>query len=457
MLTWDKLLSGKRRKDITKKASGDTAVGRLEIERDFDRILFSAPTRRLADKTQVFPLEKNDSVRNRLTHSHEVSNLARSIGMQLAFEYPKQILGNVNLDLNHERNIPSLLASIGLVHDMGNPPFGHQGEESIKAWFREKAKKETIHKDFLNFDGNAQTLRLVTKLQIISDDFGLNLTCGTLAALIKYPTFHNSKIENGYKKFGIFESERKMAEEVWKETGLSEGHRHPLTYIMEACDDIAYSVIDAEDTVKKGYASYHDLINHLSNSNDPVIEKVVEKSKLQHLELTGRNLSPSEINDLSMQMFRVYAISEMINHTTETFIEFIDAILTKNINKNFNIMDNSKSCLLCEKLKDFDLKYGYTHKDVLKVELEGSNYIQSLMNMVWRAISNKDDKNDHFAKYTYGIISENYKRIYEDDTTTLDPTYKKCQLLCDFISGMTETYLIDLHNKLKPLHDGFCS
>jgi dGTPase len=456
MFRWDTLLSAKRRKDSSKSTSGDTTSSRLEIERDFDRILFSAPTRRLADKTQVFPMEKNDSVRNRLTHSHEVSNLARSIGVRLAFEHTEAVFGT-NIDsLEIQRNVPSLLASIGLVHDMGNPPFGHQGEESIKTWFRKKSESSefTLDRDFLEFDGNAQTLRLVTKLQIISDDFGLNLTCGTLAALIKYPTFYNSKIENGYSKFGIFRSERSMAEQVWKATGLKEGFRHPLTYIMEACDDIAYSVIDAEDTVKKGYASYHDLMSHLQESNDPTIAKVITKTKAKHESLKAMKLRPAETNDLSMQMFRVYAIAEMINDTTQTFIDNIDSIMSGKVSMNFNIIDHSKSEPLCKHLKKFDFKYGYTHKDVLKLELEGSNYIHSLMDMIWRAINNKDDKTDHFAQYAYGRISENYKRIYQIEDPALDPTYKKCQLLCDYISGMTETHLIDIHNELKPLHDG---
>ncbi|MBV2082223.1 MULTISPECIES: dGTP triphosphohydrolase [Pseudomonas] len=258
MLNWTQLLNQKRRKDKLKpEGASASANGRFEIERDYDRILFSAPTRRLADKTQVFPLDNNDSVRTRLTHSHEVATLARSIGLRLVYEYEGIFEGAGSSEFI-QRSIPALLAAIGLVHDLGNPPFGHQGEYAIRNWFlTNKAKvfggnsKDAF--DFVHFDGNAQTLRLVSKLQILNDQYGLNLTYATLAALIKYPVSTSSIDKEKWKKQGYFSSEEKIVSEVWEETGLSEGVRHPLTYIMEACDDIAYSVLDAEDTVKKAW------------------------------------------------------------------------------------------------------------------------------------------------------------------------------------------------------------
>lgn len=258
-LNWEKLLSSERRKDLHGgKGSGRTGIGREEIERDYDRILFAAPTRRLADKTQVFPMETNDSVRTRLTHSHEVSNLARSIGVRLVYNHREEVFGQDADELKVERRVPALLAAAGLAHDLGNPPFGHQGEQTIRRWIQDRRSCEDFKRcpdiaDFSEFDGNCQTFRLLTKLQILNDKFGLNLTCATLAALMKYPVFSEDK--KGFKKFGLFHSERDVAKEVWEQTGLAEGIRHPLVYVMEACDDIAYSVIDAEDTVKKGYAS----------------------------------------------------------------------------------------------------------------------------------------------------------------------------------------------------------
>ncbi|MCI0561016.1 MAG: dNTP triphosphohydrolase, partial [Nitrososphaera sp.] len=263
-----------------------TGAGRTELERDYDRILFATPTRRLADKTQVFPMEENDSVRTRLTHSHEVSNLARSIGVRLAFEHTETVFGSDHESLQVKRNVPALLAAVGLAHDLGNPPFGHQGEISIQQWFKEGGAGKDVDIDFREFDGNAQTFRLLTRLQVLNDQFGLNLALGTLAALIKYPSVYGSSNKGGFKKFGIFRSEEPIVQEVWEHTGLGEGIRHPLAYVMEACDDIAYSIIDAEDTVKKGYASFYDLMDFLESfdSSDVVIIRVVEAARKKNKE-----------------------------------------------------------------------------------------------------------------------------------------------------------------------------
>jgi dGTPase len=149
-----------------------TGVGRTELERDYDRILFATPTRRLADKTQVFPMEEHDSIRTRLTHSHEVSNLARSIGVLLAFEHAEKVFGSNHEELQVKRNVPAVLAAAGLAHDLGNPPFGHQGEIAIQQWFAERKWDKDIHIDFREFDGNAQTFRLLTRLQVLKSPIG---------------------------------------------------------------------------------------------------------------------------------------------------------------------------------------------------------------------------------------------------------------------------------------------
>lgn len=290
-MDWELLLNDNRRKSKKTNKIKNNEETRYELERDYDRILFCAPTRRMADKTQVFPLEKNDSVRTRLTHSYEVSNLARSIGTKLAYDNTLDLFSSYKISNgdNLKRNLPALLAAIGLAHDLGNPPFGHKGEKAMSLWFENKYKEindnksvsieeetyleksKAIINDFTKFDGNSQTFRLVTQLQIINDSFGLNLTYATLAALIKYPrsSFSDSNI---WKKHGFFYSEKEIVNKVWAETGLSENIRHPLTYIMEACDDIAYTILDAEDTIKKGLASINDLFYFL--------EKIEIKNKI---------------------------------------------------------------------------------------------------------------------------------------------------------------------------------
>lgn len=454
MLTWNALLNANRRKDRGSQISPvASANGRIELERDYDRILFATPTRRMSDKTQVFPLERNDSVRNRLTHSHEVSSLARSLGIRIAFDYPTQVFaGQSNHQL--ERCIPALLAAIGLAHDLGNPPFGHQGEKAIQDWFK-RHQKEIFGRqdhpdaiDFIHFDGNAQTLRLVTRLQILNDSYGLNLTYATLAALIKYPISHQNAFANGWKKGGFFASEQDIVSDIWAQTGLSEGTRHPFTYVMEACDDIAYTILDAEDIIKKDIASFSDLVDHLDhlNPDDPVTQAVLKQAKAKNHEFKMAELSPKELNDVSMQMFRVYAISAMISAVLETFVDKINKILNATFSPATSLLSISSACRFCEAMRKFDRVHGYQHKSVLELELRGHNYISGLMDMLWQGI-NEDGL---FSQYAYRRISENYRRIY--DSSEMPNSYKKAQLLADAVSGMTDSYLIHLHDELKALH-----
>ncbi|MDT8385788.1 MAG: dNTP triphosphohydrolase [Gammaproteobacteria bacterium] len=456
-----KLFSQVKRKPKEKSSKASSEV-RTPTERDYDRILFSTPVRRLADKTQVFPLERNDSIRTRLTHSHEVANLARSIGVDLAFN------SNVFEDLgeNAKRNVPAMLGAIGLAHDLGNPPFGHQGEEAIRSWFRDNQdilnadKDDTpltdaMKQDFLLFEGNAQTIRLLTRLQIIDDEYGLNLTCGTLAALMKY-TVPSNKIDDSdnphvaKKKFGYFQSEAEIVKDVWKKTNLSEGKRHPLTYIMEACDDIAYTVLDAEDAVKKKLVSFHDLIaflKHHGNGDklvDQVCTKACEDNDKYRKNLTS--LSPSELNDISMQKFRVHAIGAMVSSVSNTFIEHKEQILEGCFPKD--LLDASQAVNLKKKLKIFDKENAYLHRSVLEVELKGYNTIRAIMDYLWKSICLNEDKRGPFETYVYERISENYRRAYENESS-LPKRYRQLQLMTDMVSGMTDNYAVDFYNEIR--------
>lgn len=465
-MDWCSLLNSSRRKDGKETTNEPEKIpqSRTEIERDYDRILFSTPVRRLADKTQVFPMEINDSVRTRLTHSHEVSNLARSIGTDLVFNH----LGILKVNNNIEpiRNIPSMLAAIGLAHDLGNPPFGHQGEKAIGKWFEENSTifenqggiTQAMINDFVHFEGNAQTFRLVTKLQLLNDDFGLNLTYGTLAALLKYtvPSDKTDENNSSRKKFGFFQSETKIVEDVWLKSGLCEGTRHPLTYIMEACDDIAYSVLDAEDSVKKQLVSFSDLISHLEHScaGDPITADIVAKASQKHNEFRESKLSPAELNDVSMQMFRVYAIHAMVVEVKEEFLKNFDFIMEGRFDSD--LMGCSRAKILCEELKTFDRANGYNHKSVLSLELKGYNTLKNIMDILWKAIIDREDitklkkkRKNPLSAYVYSRISENYRRIFEDDKNDLPIRYKEAQLLADMVSGMTDSYAISFYNDLK--------
>lgn len=475
-IDWRSLLNEGRRKKEMQSADGATskkskAETRTEIERDFDRILFSTPVRRLADKTQVFPLDKNDSVRTRLTHSHEVSNLARSIGSALAFNF--HIAADVK---NSKRNLPALLALAGLAHDLGNPPFGHQGEGAIQSWFRDNQdtvlgnlQDDQHRQDFLRFEGNAQGFRLLTRLQLINDDFGLDLTHAALTALMKYPTPSHqvNKDHVAMKKHGFFASEQHVVNYVHKKTGLALGIRHPLAYVMEACDDIAYVVLDAEDAVKKGLASFSDLMAFLKNAgaSDPLVAKVIRDSTKKHAEYqdAGLKLSPAELNDVSMQRFRVFAIGEMVRAATDAFrkheVDFVAGTVT------VPLLEKSSAETLRKALKSFSFMHAYRHRSVLEVELQGYNVIRGLMDLFWAAIVDRvdptnpsSDRKRPFTKFVYGRISENYRRVFENPSDTdkcLPMRYRECILLTDMISGMTDSYAVNLHEELLGLIGDF--
>ena len=472
MPSWSDLLNPRRRKDEARNEAGSEGASpeaRTEAERDYDRILFSTPVRRLADKTQVFPLERNDSVRNRLTHSFEVSNLSRSVGTTLAFNHDV-----ASDEKDSRRNIPAICAAIGLVHDLGNPPFGHQGESAIQRWFETNKKvldglDPQQRADFQRFEGNAQAFRLVTRLQLLNDDFGLDLTYATLAAMMKYPTASNDLDKNlaAKKKHGFFFSEQTIAETVLAKCGLERGMRHPLAHVMEACDDIAYVVFDAEDAVKKGLASFSDLIawlEHAGGDNDELISRVVSKGKEKHNQYRARgDLSPAELNDVSMQRFRVEAIGAMIREVTSHFVLRTEDLLKGEVARP--LLEVSRAERLRKALKDFSFRHAYTHKSVLCVELNGFNVITGLMDMLWAAVIDryepsdpKSERKHPFTRLVYGRISENYRRAFESptgDAINLPLRYRECQLVTDMVAGMTDSFAIDLHRELVSLQGEF--
>lgn len=464
------LFSDTRRKNSTKKDGGSpdrngSKEARTEIERDYDRILFSTPVRRLADKTQVFPLDKNDSVRNRLTHSHEVSNLARSIGTALVISNKK-----IFSDDNCIRNIPALLAAVGLIHDLGNPPFGHQGEAAIRTWFKKNKSMfkmdEKYLNDFINFDGNAQTIRLSTRLQLINDGYGLDLTYATLASMMKY-TVSSSEINKEIccqKKHGFFQVDKTKCKEILEHVGLRLGLRHPMAYIMEACDDIAYASIDIEDCVKKGLASFNDVVEYLERENasgDELVSKVVKSSREKYKEYADYGLSPFEHDDISTQRFRVYAIAEMVTAVNEFLCD------EENLNNIFSggmknpILESSPAAELRRLMGKFTKEYAFGNKTVLELELKGYNTITELLNIFWFSISQASsddkgvDKKAHpFARYVYSRISENYRRVFEnplENEGDLPLDYRRCLLMTDMISGMTDNFAFTMLSEFKAL------
>lgn len=475
MIDWKALFNEERRRPTTGKNYARTE-GRTEIERDYDRILFSTAVRRMADKTQVFPLEQHDAIHTRLTHSHEVSALARGIGLDLAVRKSKS-LGMPDTPMQM-RDTTALMAAVGLVHDIGNPPFGHQGERAIQQWFARNEKtvfdkrakvSKTLRKDFLKFDGNAQTFRLVTTLQVLGDKYGLNLTYATLAVLLKYTVPARAANDKhplaGRHKPGFFKSEESIVQEVWQKTGLATSQRHPLAFLVEACDDIAYSVIDVEDTVKKDLASYEDVRAHLESVADrsvpadkvQVIAEVIESSRTRRSTFIEQNLgkahSPAEIDDYSMQVFRVAAISAMVAAVLETFVTEFAKISSGSFEGD--LIESSDASTLRNGLKTFLKRVAFPHRAVLEVELRGTQVIHELMDKLWKAIVDHDEPThtdptrNSLSAYTYSRISENYRRVFDDGDDSLPIRYRECQLLIDMVSGMTDSFAVTLLHELR--------
>lgn len=250
-MEWCNLLSAKRERVSETK----DIPFRNAFDKDYERVISSSSVRRLQDKAQVFPLQENDFTRTRLTHSLEVSSIARSMGKRIGFCLKEQD----KIKDNQTEELSSLLAVAGLVHDLGNPPFGHYGEDIIKEWFEtnlESFGKADWIKDYIYFDGNAQTIRILARLQFLQDRHGMNFSYGTLATLIKYPWSSTSDEAKKNKKTGYYLTEEDLISDILLTTGMKDEsgsiHRHPATYILEAADDISYLFADLEEAIYLG-------------------------------------------------------------------------------------------------------------------------------------------------------------------------------------------------------------
>jgi dGTPase len=466
--------SGKRK---SPPRPGGAADVRTAFEQDYDRLLFSTPVRRLADKTQVFPLERNDSVRTRLTHSHEVSNLSKSMGTRLI-----RMVGNVfGEDDAIRQAAPVVLATIGLAHDLGNPPFGHQGEEAISRWFKEHEQVFTElgtsygdgidngdfvavpveHRtDFTKFEGNAQALRLVSRLQNTSGPSGLNLTASTLAALMKYPVASSETDTSSAarKKHGYFASETDVVDWVRSETGLSAGQRHPLTWIMEASDDIAYSVLDIEDAIKKGLVSAEDLLAFLRGKFSLTdLGGLTNQLTADFKKADEDAYSLSRVREIKATYLRTRLVERLVTGATNAYLRDKDAILAYR-RKESLLESDSEESKLCIALKDFARVHAYQSPSVLGLELEGAIIIRELMDAMWEAIVTRKKfsqpgsrRLSPRASYVYSLISESYRWHFERQdhaTTMLTLRYRELQLLADMVSGMTDGYALDLHERV---------
>jgi dGTPase len=447
---WELLLGNMRFREKTTSPI-TSSDGRNPFENDYGRLILSAPIRRLQDKTQVFPLEQSDYIRTRLTHSLEVSYIGSSIGQSIE----KLLIGKGDIGLEDKGTLCSLLRVSGLVHDLGNPPFGHFGEEAIKKFFQdyfsqnESSLNDLEKNDFKYFDGNVQALRILSKLYYFGDEFGYNLTYSTLASIVKYPSNSvdgNKKptTEIAKKKFGYFVTETDTYKQINDHLKLN-NKRSPVVYLMEAADDIAFSAADIEDGVKLGIVTIDDIREifekNLYKNKDIVVNKIDELKKDF---LKDKQICQSII----VQKIRIETQKIMIEAVIKTFMENYEEIMIGNLqNELIEISDAQDIRKSYKQLQSLV----FNEKSILKKEIAGMEAIYGLLKIFVNASKSDNFKKDgnNYEARLYNIISASHRKVYEDIEKYPNKEYRKIQLIVDFISGMTDTYAINLYQELK--------
>ena len=441
-MKWEQLLSLKRQGDTSKRLRIEQDDTRLGFEVDYDRIIFSAPFRSLQDKTQVIPLSKTDFVHTRLTHSLEVSVVGRSIGRlvgkQIVEKYPhlKEIHGYQANDFG------AIVAAAALSHDIGNPPFGHSGEKAIGEYF--SIGKGQKHKDYLtnkewqdliDFEGNANGFSVLTSSRP-GIEGSIRLTYAVLGAYMKYPKESLPKKPTSNiadKKYGFFQTDKDFFKEVAEELGLVANktgedigyERHPLAYLVEAADDICYTIIDFEDGINLGLVSEDYALEYLIK----LVKDTIDTAKYQTLTTKEDRIS----------YLRALAIGNLINDAVRVFIENEEAILKGAF--PFALMDKSKYKAQIDDIIQLSVKNIYQSREVIEKELSGYQIINNLLHKFITAYNNNyEGKATNYDKLLLKILPEKHHQEKES-------LYERLLLICHFVSLLTDGKAV-LYNQI---------
>lgn len=442
MMKWEKLLARTRFGDTLSSNTGQ--VSRNEFEVDYDRVIFSAPFRNLQDKTQVFPLPEQAFVHTRLTHSLEVSSVGRSLGKAageiLLDRYPQLAKTGIS-----SYEIGGIVAAASLTHDIGNPPFGHAGEEAISDFFRlnpagqawEKHVRGEQWSDLCNFEGNAQGFRM-----LLSKQFGLKLTYATLAAFTKYP--RPSRIQQrdiarkSQKKYGFFINQLTDFEQMAAVLGIEKSSpecwfRHPLAFLVEAADDICYSIIDLEDGCTLGLVSFEETLRLL----EPILKGKLNRNKLKEPRTEAQNLGA----------LRAMAIGQLIQEVVEVFAQYEESMCKGNFDKALtDIIPSAKSL---QEITAISVERIYRSKIVLEKEAAGFQVLEGLLTVFSQALYHKFYAPDLLSGQDKSIL-----RLLPEDFplsgwgSEVNP-YPMLRSLVDFISGMTDKFALNLYRRVK--------
>ncbi|HJC43729.1 MAG TPA: deoxyguanosinetriphosphate triphosphohydrolase [Candidatus Mediterraneibacter gallistercoris] len=465
-MEWRTLLSPKREREGSGRAK--SADLRSEFEKDYHRIIGSASFRRLQDKTQVFPLDKSDFIRTRLTHSLEVSSLGKSLGQNIG-ENILKFRRNSGFVPRMKEDISHILECAGLIHDIGNPPFGHFGEVAIREWFARNLSKlsfrgqavedmlsEQMKQDFYHFEGNAQALRLVTKLHYLVDEHGMNLTYALLNTIIKYPVPSTGiRGDSGNikdKKMGYYLADEAVFRRVTEATGAG-NNRHPLTYILEAADDLAYKTADIEDAFVKGFISYYTLERELAPLERACPESPFKPlEKLRQLYERGLKKGVGNPESYAVKNWIISVQGFLISCATYGFTSNYDSIMAGTFGQD--LFYGTYGERLMELLGDMAYRRVFSSMEIYKMEVAESAILDNLMDKLVRAVLyyDTDVRQDTIDRRVVSFISDNYKNAYRlqaEGKNEAEKLYLRLLLVTDYVCGMTDSYAKRLYQEMN--------
>ncbi len=442
-MLWEQLLSLKRHGDTHKRLRKEQDETRLGFEVDYDRVIFSSAFRSLQDKTQVIPLSQTDFVHTRLTHSLEVSVVGRSLGRitgkKLLEKYPhlQQVHGYQFNDFG------AIVAAAALAHDIGNPPFGHSGEKAIGEYFKNgngsnyrTLLSESEYQDIIDFEGNANGFKLLTESRL-GVEGGLRLSYATLGAYMKYPKESLPKKPSQHiadKKFGYFQSEKHAFQEIAQELGLLKTgqnnaisfSRHPLTYLVEAADDICYTIIDFEDGINLGLISEDYALEYLIK----LVKDTINTKKYNALAYQEDRLS----------YLRALAINTLIMDAIELFMVNEEAILKGNYATS--LMDESRYKAQIKDIIALSINNMYQSKEVIEKEIAGYKIISDILDVYCTAlIRTKNGQASSYDRLMLQTLPEFYRRTHITDYGILMGT-------CCYVASLSDRAAVHIHNKV---------
>lgn len=439
MMNWQQLISNKRLEQEQRHPERHDV--RTEFKRDYDRLIFSAPFRRLQNKTQVFPLPGSVFVHNRLTHSLEVASVGMSLGNDVA-----RILIDRHPELRDTLfdEIGQIVATACLAHDMGNPPFGHSGEKAIQTFFTEGPGSDLqrqVSRDFwddiTHFEGNANAFRLLTHQFEGRRQGGFVMTYSTLASIVKYPYASSAASRKG--KFGFFSSEKAAYQKIADELGIfcvsQPGDplryvRHPLVYLVEAADDICYEIMDLEDAHKLKLLSYGEIAMLMLGFFDETAQKSILQ-RIEEEQLTDDNEK--------VVYLRACVIGKLENECVRTFVEHEEEILSGQFEGSLIDHIAPLQAEAYRRCAELSRQRIYRSKVVLDVELSGYKIMETLMLQMTEAIMHPER---YYSQQLIGRVSSQYA-IQSPDLET------RVMAVIDYISGMTDVYALDVYQKIN--------